>query len=190
MKIAQTVTLEAPREAVWALFQDVPALADCMPGAELTEDLGDGRYKGRVSIRMGPFSAAFDGEATHVPDHETFSGRAEGRAVDKRGGSRSKLKMDYALEADGSRTLLKIDADIQLSGPIAQFGRTGVIEETATLLIGQFTRNIEARLAPQDAAPATGTVPISPVPARQISAGSLLWQLVRRLVARLFARQP
>lgn len=187
MKIAQTVTLEAPRAAVWALFQDVQVLADCMPGAELTEDLGDGRYRGRVSIRMGPFSAAFEGEATHVPDHATFSGRAEGRAVDKKGGSRSKLKMDYALEADGPRTLMTVDADIQLSGPIAQFGRTGVVEETATLLIGQFTRNIEARLAPAEAGPEAAPAPAA---RNEISAFALFGHLVRRFFARLFARQP
>ncbi|MEW9806022.1 SRPBCC family protein [Mesorhizobium sp. ZMM04-5] len=155
MQIKQSVLINRPREEVWLLFQDIPAIAGCMPGAALTRDDGDGAYAGTVSIKLGPFKAAFEGEVTHEPDPATFSGKAEGRGVDKKGGSRSRMTMTYALADKGEATDLALDADIQLSGPVAQFGRPGVVTETAKLLIQQFVANIEAKLGGDDAAPAS-----------------------------------
>ncbi len=147
MKISQKFTVSQPPDVVWAFFQNVPALAECMPGASLTEDRGDGVYAGQVAIKLGPFTASFEGEAKHQSDTQAKTGHAEGKGFDKRGGSRSKLTMDYALAGNCDQTEVSVDADVQLSGPIAQFGRAGVIEETARLLIGQFVGNLEAKLA-------------------------------------------
>ncbi|MBX3582222.1 MAG: SRPBCC family protein [Rhizobiaceae bacterium] len=146
MQIKQSVTVNRPREEVWALFQDIPTIAGCMPGAELTRDNGNGSYAGVVSIKLGPFKAAFEGEVQHESDAENFSGKAEGRGVDKKGGSRSRMTMAYALADKGDATELTVNADIQLSGPVAQFGRPGIVTETAKLLIQQFVANVEAEL--------------------------------------------
>ena len=150
MKISQSFEVNQPTDVVWALFQDVPALAECMPGASLTEDRGDGAYAGQVAIRLGPFTAAFEGEATHSSDPQTRTGHVDGKGFDRKGGSRSKLSMDYAVRESGDHTEVNVDAEVQLSGPIAQFGRAGVMEETANLLIGQFVANIEKKLASEN----------------------------------------
>lgn len=147
MKINQTFTVSQPPDVVWAFFQNIPELAECMPGASLSEDKGDGVYAGQVAIKLGPFTASFEGEAKVQSNEAAHTGHAEGKGFDKRGGSRSKLLMDYALKESGGQTDVSVDADVQLSGPIAQFGRAGVIEETAKLLIGQFVTNLEAKLA-------------------------------------------
>ena len=97
LEIKQSFTVARPSPQVWALFQDVPVVAGCMPGAELLADKGDGAYQGRVSMKLGPFSAAFEGEAQVTPDPATHSGHVEGKGTDKRGGSRSKLVLDYRL---------------------------------------------------------------------------------------------
>ena len=146
MQIKQSVTVNRPREEVWALFQDIPTIAGCMPGAELRGDNGDGTYAGVVSIKLGPFKAAFEGEVQHQPDAAAFSGKAEGRGIDKKGGSRSRMTMNYVLIDKGGVTDLSVDTEIQLSGPVAQFGRPGIVTETAKLLIQQFVANIEAEL--------------------------------------------
>jgi len=147
LKISQTFTVSQPPDVVWAFFQNIPELAECMPGASLSEDKGDGVYTGQVAIKLGPFTASFEGEAKVQTDEAARTGHAEGKGFDKRGGSRSKLLMDYALKEIDGQTEVSVDADVQLSGPIAQFGRAGVIEETAKLLIGQFVTNLEAKLA-------------------------------------------
>jgi carbon-monoxide dehydrogenase small subunit len=160
LEIKQSFTVARPLADVWALFQDIPTVARCMPGAELTEDKGNGLYAGKVGIKLGPFVAAFEGEAQSTVDAAAHSGHVEGRGIDKRGGSRSKLVMDYRLSEADRRTTVDLTADIQLSGPIAQFGRTGIITETATFLIGQFVQNVETRLAPvaEPAAPSAPAV--------------------------------
>lgn len=179
MQIKHTVTVNRPREEVWTLFQDIPAIAGCMPGAELGRDNGDGSYAGTVSIKLGPFKAGFEGEVRHRPDPATFSGTAEGKGVDKKGGSRSRMTMNYALAETGEATELSIDAEIQLSGPVAQFGRPGIVTETAKLLIGQFVANVEAKLNGLD-----GTER-----AKQLSALKLGGQVVGASVKRWLGKQ-
>jgi carbon monoxide dehydrogenase subunit G len=197
MKIAQTFRVARPLPVVKALFQDIPVVASLMPGAELTQDLGGGRYTGRVGIKLGPFNASFDGEAEvrAAPDGE--SGHVEGKGIDKRGGSRSRLLLDYTLAGDREGTDVTIDADIQLSGPVAQFGRTGIVNETAALLIAQFVKNIEERLAvaatpsahgqTHPKAPPSGSASQRVAPANQISGFALLKSLLASFFRRLFA---
>ncbi len=112
-----------------------------------------------MSIKLGPFSAAFEGEAQVTVDAAAHSGHVEGKGTDKRGGSRSKLVLDYRLDDTGAGTKVDVDADVQLVGPIAQFGRTGIVNETANVLIRQFVQNVEAKLnaSPAPAAPSAAT---------------------------------
>ncbi len=135
-------------DQTWDFFQDVPQIATCFPGANLTEQTEDGIYKGNVSIKLGPFTATFEGEATYEADQQQKSGKVEGKAIDKRGGSRSRLLLNYKLlRIDGEKSQVDFDADIQLAGPIAQFGRVGVIEEAAELLIAEFVKNVEGSIS-------------------------------------------
>jgi carbon monoxide dehydrogenase subunit G len=148
MKVAQRFTVARPPAEVWAFFQDVPAVARCMPGAELVEDKGEGLYAGKVKARLGPFGANFEGEARVSPDPATYSGHVEGKGVDKRGGSRTRMVMDYRLHPAGEGTEVTVDADVTLAGAIAQFGRTGLIQETANILVQDFVAALERELAP------------------------------------------
>lgn len=144
MKIAKSLIVSSSVDQTWDFFQDVPKVAACFPGANLTEQTAEGIYKGNVSIKLGPFTATFEGEATYEPDQQQKSGKVEGKAIDKRGGSRSRLLLNYKLIGmDGEKSQVDFDADIQLAGPIAQFGRIGVIEEAAELLIAEFVSNVE-----------------------------------------------
>jgi uncharacterized protein len=188
MKIQQSFEVARPLPAVWSLFQDVPTVAGCMPGVEVTEDKGGGQYAGRIAIRLGPFVASFEGDGTITADPENHRGHVDGRGLDKKGGSRSRLVMDYVLVEAGSGTRVDIDAEVQLAGPIAQFGRTGMITETAQVLIDQFARNVEAHLAasgteePESASPSQGGT--APRPVNTIS----VWRLVAAMISSWFRR--
>lgn len=182
MKITQSFHVAQPVSAVWTLLQDIPTVAVCMPGAELTEDKGNGNYAGRINIKLGPFSAAFEGEAKITLNEAGRTGHLEGRGLDKRGGSRSKLVLDYKLTEAGGSTRVDIDSDVQLSGPITQFGRTGVISETAGILIQQFATNVEGKLAALP--PAAGAANASGS-SNHISA----FRILAKLIASLFRRR-
>lgn len=183
MKIQHEFTVGRPLADVWKFFGEIPAVADCLPGAELTGDLGDGRYSGVVSVKLGPMTATFEGEATVVSDPATHSAVISGKGVDKRGGSRGQVKVDYVLSQVAEGTKVAIDADVMLSGPAAQFGRTGLINEISKRLIGEFVECLEQKLAaatPEEAAEVRAVAQV-----RGISlffAG--LWSWLRRLLRR------
>jgi carbon monoxide dehydrogenase subunit G len=128
------------------MFQDVAAVAHCLPGAELTEDKGNGTYAGYVEVKLGPMSAKFEGEAVVTPDHDTRTGHIEGTGTDKAGGSRGHVKVDYALTPSDVGTSITVDADVTLSGAIAQFGRTGLVEEMSRRLIDDFVECLHAKM--------------------------------------------
>jgi carbon monoxide dehydrogenase subunit G len=176
VKVAQKFTVARSPDEVWAFFQDVPAVARCMPGAELLGDKGDGLYAGRVKIRLGPFGASFEGEAKVTADPATHTGHVEGKGVDRRGGSRSRMVMDYRLQPVGDGTEVTVDADVTLAGPIAQFGRTGLIQETANILVQDFVGALERELAPArttvDAAAADFTIGAKPQTTEPLSAAA------------------
>lgn len=147
MKISQQFDVAIRPETVWEFFQDVPAVAQCLPGAELLEVNEDGTYDGKLAVKLGPMTAAFEGTATVTPDEASKSARIEGKGVDKRGGSRGQVKLDYKITEAGSGSRVEIDADVTLSGPAAQFGRTGLISEISKRLIGEFSSCLEGKLA-------------------------------------------
>jgi len=153
MKITQVFTVDRPVDAVWEQFQDVPVVAQCLPGATITEDKGGGVYAGNISVKLGPIAATFEGEANVTSDPAARTALIDGKGVDKRGGSRGQVKVNYLLTAAGSGTNVKIDADITLAGPAAQFGRTGLINEMSRRLIADFAGCLEAKMAaPSEAA--------------------------------------
>lgn len=147
MKMEYDFVVKRPINDVWHSFKDIPTVASCMPGAELTEDLGEGNYKGNVKVKLGPFSVSFDGQAKVNFEDNTKSGDVVGNGIDKKGGNRTKLSMKFFLEKVPEGTKTNIDADIQLSGAIAQFGRIGIIKETANIIIRKFSENLENKLS-------------------------------------------
>ena len=183
MKINQDFEVSQPVPVVWAFFQDVPTVAECLPGAELTEDKGDGVYAGRVSAKLGPLSASFEGEATVVADPDTHSASIKGKGVDKRGGSRGRMSVVYRLtEADGGGTAVGIEADVNLAGAAAQFGRSGLIREISNRLIGEFARCLEAKLSAVTAEEAAA------VQAGEVKGLQLFFQTLGARIKGMFSR--
>ncbi len=186
MKISHDFEVQRPAAAVWEAFQDVESVAQCLPGAELTGDKGDGVYGGKVSVKLGPMTASFEGEATVASDPATRSANIKGKGVDRRGGSRGQVNVEYRVEESGAGSKVTIDADVTLSGAIAQFGRTGLINEMSNRLIGEFVTCLEAKLeadTPEEAAA---------IEAGEVKGISLffasLFAGLKRLVGRLFGR--
>jgi carbon monoxide dehydrogenase subunit G len=146
MKISQEFVVERPSAEVWTFFQDIPAVAQCLPGAALESQNEDGSYEGNLAVKLGPMTATFEGKCVITPDKSNMSAKIEGRGVDKKGGSRGQVSVVYRIEDDPSGCKVDIDADVTLSGPAAQFGRTGLINEMSKRLIGDFVTCLEGKL--------------------------------------------
>ena len=69
--------------------------------------------------------------------------------MDRKGGSRANAEFAYSLSAVAGGTQVTVNADIKLTGPLAQMGRTGILNDVAHEMTGEFARNLEARLAAQ-----------------------------------------
>jgi carbon monoxide dehydrogenase subunit G len=145
MKIYQEFVVASPPDLVWGLFQDVPSVAQCLPGATLTGQNEDGSYDGALTAKLGPMTASFEGRAIVTPSLEGRTATIEGKGVDRKGGSRGQVKVRYSVHQDEIGTRVTVDAGIMLSGPAAQFGRTGLINEMSKRLIEEFVLCLEAK---------------------------------------------
>lgn len=184
MKITQEFVVAKSPDAVWEFFQDVPAVADCLPGAEMLGQGDDGSYQGRLSVKLGPMTAVFEGSATVTPDPTERKARIDGKGVDKKGGSRGQVKVDYTIESESPESAkVTIDADVTLSGPAAQFGRTGLINEMSKRLIGEFVSCLEAKLG------ATSEAEAEAIKAPEVRGISLFFSALWSAVKRLFRRE-
>lgn len=155
-----------PVGAVWEFFDDIPQVASCLPGAELTEDLGDGKYKGRVAIRMGPVRLKFDGNAGIVSrDNAARRIVVDASGADERGRGQAAMTITAALSAKGGGTRVDVTQDLQLSGAAAQYGR-GMIADFSAVMMRDFAATMADRItrlqrgesAEQIAAAAGGSV--------------------------------
>ena len=179
-RISETFKVEQPVTRVWDFFQDVPQVVTCMPGLELLEQLQPEVFRGRMKIKLGAVSAAFEGEATIVEsNHAEHLSRIQGKGVDKKGGSRAQADFTYRLADIAGGTQVSVDAEINLSGPLAQFGRTSILNDVAHELTAQFASNLEAKLG-ASTGPAMIDAPTEPTPVAALDGGQLARSILRR----------
>jgi carbon monoxide dehydrogenase subunit G len=191
MKIERTFDLNRSRDFVWEKLADVSFVAECLPGASIVGVLGDDRYRGRMSVKVGPMAAAFDGEIAIERHPQDWTGVVSGKGADAKSSSRATGSMTYRL-SEGSgpgTTRVEIVSDVNLAGPLAQFSKGAIIQEIANRITSAFAENFEARLAAADPA-ATAIGAAAPVPAAQsLDAGNLLWAILRDRIRAFFRRR-
>jgi carbon monoxide dehydrogenase subunit G len=146
MLIKNSFETGQPIDDVWAFFGDIPRVAACLPGADLTDEIGDDQYQGTVAIRLGPVKLEFDGEAevTERDDaNKTIVVDASG--ADKRGRGQAALKLNVALSPSSLGTNIDISLDLQLAGAAAQYGR-GMVADVTSVLLNDFATNMQNHL--------------------------------------------
>jgi len=145
MRIENDMHVAASMDEAWALLTDIPAIAPCLPGAQLTGQDGD-TYEGTMKVKVGPVVAEYTGTATVVEMDDvnrTVKLTASGR--DKRGAGNASADIFAEMtEVDGG-TNVSIATDLKVSGKVAQFGR-GVMGDISKKLLGQFADCIETKL--------------------------------------------
>ena len=180
MKVNQRFTVADSPDRVWHFLSNVRQVVTCVPGLELTDERDDGAYLGRFAVKVGPLSAKLDGEGTLSRDDADYSAKFEGKGIDKRGGSRAKGTMHYTVTSDPEGAAVEIQADFTLSGPLAQVGRTGIIEDVARALTQEFANNLVARLGAasgrSEAEASAAGIAAPPTQTRHFDAGFALSQ--------------
>jgi carbon monoxide dehydrogenase subunit G len=191
MKIEKNFELKQPRAAVWEKFSDVVFVADCLPGASIVDKLGGNRYKGRMSVKLGPMAANFDGEIAIETQPEGWTGMVSGKGADSRSSSRANGSLTYRLsETAAGATQVAITADFNLAGALAQFSKGPIVQEVANRITAAFVQNFEAKLAAAHGEANQAAV-TAPAQANTLNAGGLFWSILRnRLLAVLRRMLP
>ena len=158
MEFSNKFFVPLPLEDAWKLMLDVPRIMPCLPGARLTEILGQDKYRGSVSVKLGPIKLAFDGQAELVKkDDGNHIAWLKGAGLDPKGRGAAQSEFSFALKPEGSGTSVTVRTQLQLSGAVAQYGRgSGMIAEVASHILKQFESNLADSLSQDDkpAAPA------------------------------------
>ena len=55
MKVSQKFQVNHPRSLVWDVLADISLVAECLPGAELSDADGSETYKGKMKVKVGGF---------------------------------------------------------------------------------------------------------------------------------------
>ena len=155
MELIYEFDIAADVHHAWAVLLDVPRIAPCLPGAELTEVVGDNKYEGTASVKLGPVKLSFAGEAELFDvDNDEHTAKMRAKGSDKKGRGTANADVAFALNALGDgRTRIDVRADLTLAGTIAQYGRaSGLIDQMAQQIIAAFVKNLEAEMA-SEAAP-------------------------------------
>ncbi len=153
----QTLTLAQPPDAVFAVFSRIPEVAACLPGAFVEAMPTTEQVVGGMRIQIGPIGATFRGAALVTRDEADRSGRIVGAGSDAGGRSATQGEVRYQVRPGAmpgtSEVILSVG--YTLKGPLAQFGRPGLVRDIAGRLTADFARNLEALMA--GAAPAAAT---------------------------------
>jgi carbon monoxide dehydrogenase subunit G len=157
VKLANEFTVPAGADEAFAVLLDVERVAPCLPGASLSG--GDGEaFDGAMTIKLGPVTSRFEGtvrivEADRVAHRAVL--RAEAR--DLRGSGTAAATITTSLRAAGEATRVAVETDLQVSGPVAQFGR-GVMQDVSGKLMRQFADCLAAEMGGTAASSGNGAV--------------------------------
>ncbi len=162
-KIEETFDIQAPIAQVWAFLIDPPRVVLCLPGAELTETLDERTYAGRVRVKVGPVTATYKGTARlDEVDEAAHLMRLSGEGKESTGAGSAKMAMIGRLSAlSAGATRVQVEADIDVAGKMAQFGR-GLMEDVSRQLFRQFGASMQETLVQPAEAPAVLDATVEP----------------------------
>jgi carbon monoxide dehydrogenase subunit G len=186
MLITNAFEVTEPTEKVWSFFDDISQVASCLPGGELTEDLGDDRYRGKVAVRMGPVKLQFAGIAA-ITERDDAGKRivVDANGADEKGRGQAAMLVTAKLTSTGRGTKVDVSQDLQLSGAAAQYGR-GMISDVTAILMRDFAMNMEARISAIERGVATDQIATA-APAGGFTIGlRALWLALKRVGRRFF----
>ena len=177
--LEQQFSVAHPPEQVFAMFDDIAAVAACLPGASLTGPPKPERVHGAIRVRIGPITATFLGAARVERNPADMSGRIVGIGNDRRSRSSTQGEIRYRLAPIEQGTRVDLSIGYTLTGMLAQVGRPGLVRDLAARLIAEFAGNLDRRLS--------GTSP-GDATAAELNGMALGFSLLRAQVARWVGR--
>lgn len=185
MLITQDFEVAQPVAKVWEFFGDIPKVAASLPGAELTENLGDDKYGGQVAVRMGPVKLQFAGTA-EITERDEAARRivVNAAGADQRGRGQASMVVTATLSPAGQGTKVAVTQDLQLAGAAAQYGR-GMISDVTAVLMRDFAANLAKQITAAERGETAAAAAAAPAGGLAIGLRAALLAL-RRVYRRFF----
>jgi uncharacterized protein len=149
MEFDNSFEVPLPPADAWKVLLDIKRIAPCMPGAELTEVLGQDTYKGKIGVRLGPVALTFAGLVKFEDiDAAAYTARVTAQGTDAKGRGGANATSVFRLEPSAGGSKVLVHTDLALSGAVAQYGRgVGIIQATAAQIMNQFATRLKDNLA-------------------------------------------
>lgn len=139
MELADEITINAPKDVVYAALNNPDVLQQCIPGCEELIKHSDTELEAKVVLKVGPVKARFSGNVElntdGAPDAFSLSGQGNGGAA-----GHAKGGADVSLSEDGDTTVLTYNAKAEIGGKLAQLG-SRLIQSTAKKLAAKFFKS-------------------------------------------------
>jgi carbon monoxide dehydrogenase subunit G len=149
-------------EELWAYLRQIRVIAECLPGAEITECHSDGSYSGRINFKFGPKLITFTGSATFEPDDDRRTGLLEARGSDNSGRSRANAIARFQVFSGPQPSAASVEVAVKMAfvGPLSSFADSGGVY-VGRQLLADFAATLDQRLT-QDSSPAVAPVGVTP----------------------------
>ncbi len=199
--LQKSYPMPSTADVAWEFLQNVEAVAGCMPGAKITERLADGRYKGTVTVKVGPATMSFRGEVEMKDvDAAARTLRLLGKGTDSTGSSGASMNLSARVEeAAGGLSTLVGASEVSMSGKAAAFGGR-MMSTVADQILKQFADNFASqvgaiqahRSAAAAATTASGTAAVPTVaapvaaPNTELNGLALAWAVIKDWLRGLF----
>jgi carbon monoxide dehydrogenase subunit G len=148
VKLDKSFPIDAPGASSWQILSDIGTVASCMPGAEITEQVDDSHYKGRVKAKIGPATMTFDGtiEVLGVdPDKREL--RLTSKGQDTKGTSSAQMDLTaWVLDGEAGGSDLKGEATVTVNGKLASLGGR-MMTQVADQILNQFGKSFASKAA-------------------------------------------
>ena len=129
VKAEKNIKLNQDPDMIWKCMIDPSFMVKSVPGAELTEQLDERNFKGKISIKIGPVNAKFNGEAEFTKLEESdYELTMEGKGIDTSGKGGANMTMNIKLSTlDEGGTEMQSSMSLSITGRLAQFGARMIV---------------------------------------------------------------
>jgi len=137
MKLENEFTVPAPVDRAWEVMLDMQRVAPCLPGAAIESSDGD-EHVGTMAVKIGPITARYRGTVRIVEaDQPSHRAVMRAQAKDQRGQGTAAATITSRMEETPGGTRVRVETDMRITGPAAQFGR-GVMQEVSAKMMRRF----------------------------------------------------
>ncbi len=135
MELTATYNFEADPEKVYDLLTDTALVADCLPGCEKLEKIGENRYKAALSMGLAAVTGRYEGtvELKDLNRPSSYALVIDGKG--RQGFVKGQATVELTPENGGTRVDVKAEANI--AGAIARVGQR-LISGAAKVMTDRF----------------------------------------------------